>query len=94
LSFSAIGVGTLVASVSLSPASRLITGARLYCTPRWPNDNRRAIERAYADGAERQTRRSTENNGTRLYGFDGAGKIIPQPLANTPIFHRDTSTQF
>jgi len=35
---------------------------------------------------------STENNGTRLYGFDGAGKIAPQPLAVNEDLLPDTST--
>jgi outer membrane protein assembly factor BamB len=35
---------------------------------------------------------STENNGTRLYGFDGGGRIDPRPLAISEDFAPDTST--
>lgn len=35
---------------------------------------------------------STENNGTRLYGFDGAGRILPEPLAVNEDLVPDTST--
>jgi len=35
---------------------------------------------------------STENNGTRLYGFDGKGRIIPEPLAANEDLAPDTST--
>jgi hypothetical protein len=35
---------------------------------------------------------STENNGTRLYGFDSADKIIPEPLAVNEDLIPDTST--
>ena len=35
---------------------------------------------------------STENNGTRLYGFDGAGRILPKPLALNEDLAPDTST--
>lgn len=35
---------------------------------------------------------ATENNGTRLYGFDADGKIIPQPLAAYADLSPDTAT--
>ncbi len=35
---------------------------------------------------------STENNGTRLYGFDDQGRILPEPLAVNEDFTPDTST--
>lgn len=35
---------------------------------------------------------STENNGTRLYGFDDQGRILPKPLAINEDFAPDTST--
>ncbi len=35
---------------------------------------------------------STENNGTRLYDFDGSGKIIPQPPGEYADLSPDTST--
>ncbi|MEI6072276.1 MAG: PQQ-binding-like beta-propeller repeat protein [Verrucomicrobiae bacterium] len=35
---------------------------------------------------------STENNGTRLYGFDDSGKIIPQPLGDYAGLSPDTAT--
>ncbi len=35
---------------------------------------------------------STENNGTRLYGFDARGHIVPQPLAVNEELVPDTST--
>ncbi|NOZ20434.1 MAG: PQQ-binding-like beta-propeller repeat protein [Planctomycetes bacterium] len=35
---------------------------------------------------------STENNGTRLYGFDKQGRIIPKPVAATEDLFPDTST--
>jgi outer membrane protein assembly factor BamB len=35
---------------------------------------------------------ATENNGARLYGFDGTGRIVPTPLAENPRFAPDTST--
>lgn len=35
---------------------------------------------------------STENNGTRLYGFDDQGRILPEPLAVNEDLAPDTST--
>jgi len=35
---------------------------------------------------------STENNGTRLYGFDNRGRIVPKPVARTDELTPDTST--
>lgn len=35
---------------------------------------------------------STENNGTRLYGFDNQGRILPEPLAVNEDLAPDTST--
>jgi outer membrane protein assembly factor BamB len=35
---------------------------------------------------------STENNGTRLYRFDGSGRIIPEPAAQSDDLAPDTST--
>ncbi len=35
---------------------------------------------------------STENNGTRLYGFDGTGRIKPEPLAASDELAPDAST--
>ena len=35
---------------------------------------------------------ATENNGTHLYGFDGAGRIQPKPLAQNHDLMPDTST--
>jgi len=35
---------------------------------------------------------ATENNGTRLYGFDTTGRIRPKPLASTEDLVPDTST--
>jgi outer membrane protein assembly factor BamB len=35
---------------------------------------------------------STENNGTRLYRFDGSGRIIPQPAGRDDHLAPDTST--
>lgn len=35
---------------------------------------------------------STENNGTRLYGFDDQGRILPEPLAVNEDLTPDTST--
>ncbi|MEW6357909.1 MAG: PQQ-binding-like beta-propeller repeat protein [Planctomycetota bacterium] len=35
---------------------------------------------------------STENNGTRLYGFDPQGRIIPQPILASEDLFPDTST--
>lgn len=33
---------------------------------------------------------TTENNGTRLYRFDGTGKIVPEPVAQTFALAHDT----
>ncbi|MBM4038545.1 MAG: hypothetical protein FJ290_08530 [Planctomycetes bacterium] len=35
---------------------------------------------------------ATENNGTRLYGFDGQGRILPTPLAASEALAPDTAT--
>jgi len=35
---------------------------------------------------------ATENNGTRLYGFDTRGRIVPKPVARTDELTPDTST--
>jgi len=35
---------------------------------------------------------ATENNGTRLYGFDTAGRIVPKPVAKSDDLVPDTST--
>jgi outer membrane protein assembly factor BamB len=35
---------------------------------------------------------STENNGTRLYGFDAKGRILPKPLARNADLAPDTAT--
>lgn len=35
---------------------------------------------------------ATENNGTRMYGFDATGKILPEPLATAPDLAPDTTT--
>jgi outer membrane protein assembly factor BamB len=35
---------------------------------------------------------SSENNGTRLHGFDGQGRIIPKPIASSEDLVPDTST--
>lgn len=35
---------------------------------------------------------STENNGTRLYGFDAAGRIVPQPVGECPDLAPDCAT--
>jgi hypothetical protein len=35
---------------------------------------------------------STENNGTRLYGFDPQGRIQPEPLAVNEDLAPDTAT--
>jgi outer membrane protein assembly factor BamB len=35
---------------------------------------------------------TTENNGTRLYGFDRAGRILPEPLSRNEDLAPDTST--
>lgn len=35
---------------------------------------------------------STENNGTRLYGFDSAGRLLPKPLGDCADLSPDTAT--
>jgi len=36
---------------------------------------------------------ATENNGTRLYGFDEKGVIVSKPLAENMTLAPDTSTR-
>src|SRR4030095_4696644 len=35
---------------------------------------------------------ATENNGTRLYRFDGSGRIIPKPAGEYPDLSPDTTS--
>ncbi len=65
------------------------TGARLWTlVPEWEGDFNVATP-IVVDG---HLLVSTENNGTRLYEFDGEGKIVPEPLALNEDLVPDTST--
>lgn len=65
------------------------TGERLWqLTPEWEGDFNVPTPIVVGD----RLLVSTENNGTRLYGFDDRGRIVPQPLATSEDLAPDTST--
>ena len=65
------------------------TGERLWqLTPEWEGDFN--VPTPIVVGSQLLV--STENNGTRLYGFDERGRIVPQPVAKSEDLSPDTST--